>query len=133
MGCINQAYCGPVSAVALLNSLQFDSAFGPVGAGVSADGVLLSSFSNPNIAVALSVDAAHIDKTCTTLSKMRFDLCTALKEPHSCIIIGYTHKALGQVGGGHISPIGSYRPPTDSFLIMDVLKYKYPPIWVPAQ
>ena len=31
------------------------------------------------------------------------------------------------MGSGHISPIGSYYPPTDTFLIMDVSKYKYPP------
>eukprot|EP00957_Ditylum_brightwellii_P106053 8089372-Ditylum_brightwellii.AAC.1 len=62
-----------------------------------------------------------------TLGKMQFNLYTALKEPHSQVIIRYSCKALGQVGGGHISPIESYHPPADSFLIMDVSKYKYPP------
>eukprot|EP00957_Ditylum_brightwellii_P191017 14544511-Ditylum_brightwellii.AAC.1 len=56
---INQTYCGPVSIVGLLNSLQFGGAFGPVGAGRSIRGVSPSSFSNPNIIVALLVDTAY--------------------------------------------------------------------------
>ena len=28
--------------------------------------------------------------------------------------------------------MGAYHPPTDSFLIMDVAKYKYPPVWASA-
>ncbi|KAK1747530.1 hypothetical protein QTG54_001493 [Skeletonema marinoi] len=47
-------------------------------------------------------------------------------------MINYHRQGLGQVGGGHFSPLGSYHPPTDSFLIMDVAKYKYPPVWVGA-
>lgn len=34
--------------------------------------------------------------------------------------------------GGHFSPLGAYHAPTDSFLIVDVAKYKYPPVWVGA-
>lgn len=36
------------------------------------------------------------------------------------------------MGHGHFSPIGAYNYDMDAFLIMDVAKYKYPPVWVPA-
>eukprot|EP00957_Ditylum_brightwellii_P138834 10582638-Ditylum_brightwellii.AAC.1 len=55
----NQGYCGPSSVVALLSSLQIGGAFDPVGAGGSISGVSPSSFSNPNIAVALLVDTSY--------------------------------------------------------------------------
>jgi hypothetical protein len=34
--------------------------------------------------------------------------------------------------GGHISPLAAYDDKTDRFLIMDVARYKYPPVWVKA-
>lgn len=37
---------------------------------------------------------------------------------------------MGQEKGGHISPIAAYNQETDRFLILDVSRYKYPPIWV---
>ena len=36
-------------------------------------------------------------------------------------------------GGGHFSPIAAYHGPTDSVLVMDVARYKYPPFWVPLE
>ena len=46
------------------------------------------------------------------------------------ILVNYGRKALGQKGGGHISPLGAYDPIHDAVLIMDVSRYKYAPIWV---
>ena len=34
------------------------------------------------------------------------------------------------MGEGHFSPLGAYDSKTDSFLLMDVARYKYPPVWV---
>jgi hypothetical protein len=42
-------------------------------------------------------------------------------------------KAIGQETGGHISPVAAYNEQTDRFLILDVSRYKYPPIWVKAE
>uniref|UniRef100_A0A7S2Q442 glutathione gamma-glutamylcysteinyltransferase n=1 Tax=Skeletonema marinoi TaxID=267567 RepID=A0A7S2Q442_9STRA len=78
------------------------------------------------------VTVHEVDPSKTTLSKMRFDLTAALIDPDARVMINYHRQGLGQVGGGHFSPLGSYHPPTDSFLIMDVAKYKYPPVWVGA-
>ena len=48
------------------------------------------------------------------------------------MIVNYLRKALGQEIGGHISPLGAYDEKSDRFLILDVARYKYPPVWVTA-
>ncbi|MGB0904790.1 MAG: phytochelatin synthase family protein, partial [Mangrovicoccus sp.] len=42
-------------------------------------------------------------------------------------------KALPQEGDGHISPVGAYDEASDTVLILDVAKYKYPPVWITVQ
>ncbi|KAL9184234.1 hypothetical protein ACHAXT_002320 [Thalassiosira profunda] len=74
----------------------------------------------------------EVDPAKATVGQMRFDLKTALIDPDARVLINYDRKILGQVGGGHFSPIGAYSPSTDSFLVVDVAKYKYPPVWVAA-
>ncbi len=46
------------------------------------------------------------------------------------LIASYSRKALGQTGSGHFSPIGAYEPNSDSVLILDVARFKYPPHFV---
>jgi hypothetical protein len=48
------------------------------------------------------------------------------------VIVNYLRKALGQQAGGHISPLAAYDAKEDRFLILDVARYKYPPVWVKA-
>ena len=52
--------------------------------------------------------------------------------PGQYVIINYLRKAIGQEKGGHISPLAAYDVETDRFLILDVARYKYPPVWVKA-
>ena len=47
-------------------------------------------------------------------------------------IVNYLRKTIGQERGGHISPIAAYNQRIDRFLILDVSRYKYPPVWVKA-
>jgi hypothetical protein len=42
-------------------------------------------------------------------------------------------KAIGQESGGHISPLAAYDEDSDRFLILDVSRYKYPPVWVETE
>lgn len=79
-----------------------------------------------------SISIQHVDPLSLTLSRMRYELKSALIDPYARVMINYDRKGLGQVGGGHFSPLGAYHEKTDSFLIMDVAKYKYPPVWVGA-
>jgi len=53
-----------------------------------------------------------------------------LKTENDYVLVNYARKALGQVGGGHISPVGAYDSRSDSFLVMDVNTYKAPWVWV---
>ena len=48
------------------------------------------------------------------------------------VLVNYSRKALGQTGGGHISPLGAYDRASDSFLIMDVNPNRAPWVWVEA-
>ncbi len=48
------------------------------------------------------------------------------------MIVNYLRKAIGQERGGHISPLAAYDAEMDRFLILDVSRYKYPPVWVRA-
>jgi protoporphyrinogen oxidase len=46
------------------------------------------------------------------------------------VIVNFLRRALGEEIGGHISPLGAYDEKSDRFLILDVARYKYPPVWV---
>jgi hypothetical protein len=48
------------------------------------------------------------------------------------VIVNYLRKTIGQEIGGHISPLAAYDSQADRFLILDVARYKYPPVWVKA-
>ena len=45
-------------------------------------------------------------------------------------VTSFCRATLGQTGGGHFSPIGGYHAPSDSVLVLDVARFKYPPYWV---
>jgi hypothetical protein len=51
-------------------------------------------------------------------------------DPSARLLVNYSRVPLGQNGEGHISPVGAYDAATDSFLVLDVARYKYPPAWV---
>jgi Phytochelatin synthase len=53
-----------------------------------------------------------------------------LGEPGHFVIVNYQRKTLGEQIGGHISPLAAYDGKADRFLILDVARYKYPPVWV---
>lgn len=57
------------------------------------------------------------------------ELLDNLKTEGDYVVVNYKRQALGQKGGGHISPIGAYDQKTDSFLIMDVNSSRYGWVW----
>jgi glutathione-S-conjugate glycine hydrolase len=52
---------------------------------------------------------------------------------NACVLVNYLRKAIEQEAGGHISPLAAYDADTDRFPILDVSRYKYPPVWVEAE
>ena len=61
---------------------------------------------------------------------VRRELARNLAAGDDYVLVNYARKALGQKGGGHISPLGAYDEASDSFLIMDVNPNRAPWVWV---
>lgn len=64
--------------------------------------------------------------------KMKQEILENLKRRDDYVVINYKRSALGQPGGGHISPIGAYHQDSNSFLIMDVIPNISEWVWVKA-
>jgi len=63
---------------------------------------------------------------------IRRELVTNLKTPDDYVVVNYLRGALGQKGGGHISPLGAYDEASDSFLVLDVNPNGHTWVWAPA-
>ncbi len=75
----------------------------------------------------VSVEVHHADAG--GLDDFRKNASEYLSQKNHFVIINYLRKALGQERGGHISPLAAYDEKSDRFLILDVARYKYPPVW----
>jgi hypothetical protein len=65
-----------------------------------------------------------------SIESLRLLLLRALSDPNTRIIADFDRRVFNQSGNGHYSPLVAYDPATDSVLILDVAKFKYPPFWV---
>ena len=63
---------------------------------------------------------------------VRADLVQNLRRPDDYVVVNYRREAVGQRGGGHISPLGAYDAATDSFLVLDVNPNAAGWVWMPA-
>lgn len=63
---------------------------------------------------------------------VRADLVENLKRRGDYVVINYLRKAVGQPGGGHISPLAAYDRESDSFLILDVNPANADWVWMPT-
>ena len=145
-----QAYCGIASLAMVLNALALpapavpdygpftsftqDNLFTPAtekiipqayipthGMTLDQVGAVAANFgAQVRVIHAGTVSAAHF----------RADAAAALAKPGHFVIVNYLRTALGQQRYGHISPLGAYDHRSDRFLILDVARYKYPPVWV---
>ncbi|MCC7460711.1 MAG: phytochelatin synthase family protein [Proteobacteria bacterium] len=61
---------------------------------------------------------------------IRNEIINNLATPGDVVIVNYKRSAMGQAGGGHISPLGAYHGPSDSVLIMDVNPAKADWVWI---
>lgn len=48
------------------------------------------------------------------------------------VVVSFCRAKLGQTGSGHFSPVAAYHAASDSVLVLDVARFKYPPYWVPV-
>ncbi len=146
----NQAYCGVASIVMVLNALSIPA---PVAQEYSPYHVFTQNnfFNNEQTKKVLSPEV--VSRQGMTLEQLgqllesypvkvkvhhasksslenRSSVVANLKQPDNFVLVNYLRKSMGQEKGGHISPIAAYNQETDRFLILDVSRYKYPPIWV---
>lgn len=63
---------------------------------------------------------------------VRTELAASLAKPEVFVVVNYRREAVGQQGGGHISPLGAYDVATDSFLVLDVNPAAAGWVWMPT-
>jgi len=64
--------------------------------------------------------------------EIRDDLRRNLERAGDYVVVTYTRRAVGQPGGGHISPLGAYDAASDSFLVLDVNPASAGWVWMPT-
>ena len=64
--------------------------------------------------------------------EIRRDLVENLRRRGDFVVINYSRRAVGQQGGGHISPLGAYDAESDSFLVLDVNPASAGWVWMPT-
>lgn len=72
-----------------------------------------------------------VDET-RPLDEIRRDLVRNLERPGDYVAVNYRRQAVGQTGGGHISPVGAYDATSDSFLVLDVNPTSAAWVWMPT-
>jgi len=146
----NLAFCGPASIVAVMNSLGLQRpAVGPLYpytfftqdnifnadtqhvksfVMVSLRGMTLADMAAFFAALGVKATAHYADNL--DALRLRTLLKSALANADIRVVANFNRKTLGQAGGGHQSPIAAYDDASDSVLLLDVAKFKYPPTWI---
>ena len=105
---------------------------GPRGAGKKpSPGLELRELGGILTAHGLAVEV-RVVKDDAGDEPIRKELAENLRTPGDYAVVNYFRPALGQKGGGHISPLGAYDEASDSFLILDVNPTAQKWVWVPA-
>jgi len=139
------AFCGITVLVMVLNSLSVDPAriwkkpwrwFSEDMMGccrpldeVKLNGVTLDEFKALAECKGLSAEAIRYEQT--NVDQFRAAVNNATSNSDEILVVSYARPKLGQTGDGHFAPIAGYHPPSDSVLLLDVARFKYPPHWVP--
>ena len=149
----NQAYCGVASIVIALNAMEVAAPTTPEyepytiftqdnvlnqksevilpRAVLARQGMTLDQLGQILALYPVKVEVHHAAPG--GLDEFRTLAAGFVKDRHRIVLVNYLRKALGQERGGHISPLAAYDPKADRFLILDVARYKYPPVWVTTQ
>ncbi|HTI00553.1 MAG TPA: phytochelatin synthase family protein [Acidisoma sp.] len=147
-----QSYCGVASIVMVLNALNIPAPSVPeyapyrtftqdnvldartdavLGRDVLAKkGMTLDQIGG--ILATQPVKAVVRHAADSSVDQFRKLASSYLRQPNHFVIVNYLRKAIGQEEGGHISPLAAYDGKADRFLILDVARYKYQPVWVRA-
>ncbi|MBD2259722.1 phytochelatin synthase family protein [Pseudanabaena sp. FACHB-2040] len=149
---VNQAFCGVASMVMVLNALGISAPAAPqwdqqyftqenlfsekTEAIITRDTIERQGLTLAELAGILEsypVRAETYYGGDVSLEAFRQLIAANLGEPGNFVLINYLRRAIGQERGGHISPVAAYDADTDQFLVLNVSRYKYPPVWVKAE
>jgi Phytochelatin synthase len=148
----NQAYCGVASLVMVLNALGVPAPAAPEFEPfrtftqdnvlnertekirpqeiLAKKGMTLDQFGEIVGTYPVTADVRHAADS--SLDEFRTSATQYLDAPDRHVVVNYLRDAIGQERGGHFSPLAAYDADSDRFLLLDVSRYKYPPIWVAA-
>lgn len=147
----NEAYCSVATSVMALNALGIrrpessqypdfpffsqDDFFRGIdpqvanAAQVSREGMTLDQLSAALNAFPVTVSKYHgVD---LSLGQFRDLVRTTTAHNDRFALLNFRRMEIGETGGGHWSPLAAYDPASDSALLLDVARYKYPAVWVP--
>ena len=148
----NQAFCGVASMVMVLNSMNLPAPAVPefdpyktftqdnvldsrTEAVLPVETIMKQGITLDQLGALLALQPVNVvvrHAADSSLDEFRSKAQEYLAKPNQFVVINYLRKAIGQEKGGHISPLAAYDLDTDRFLILDVARYKYPPVWVKA-
>jgi hypothetical protein len=148
----NQAFCGVASLVMVLNAMEIPRLDAPEwDQNYFTQGNVLDAATDAVIPKSLIQKQGMTLAELTGLFEARgvrarayyggdLDLAAFrrlaianLEDSSNFMVVNYLRRAIGQERGGHISPLAAYEAATDRFLVLDVSRYKYPPVWVKAE
>ena len=148
----NQAFCAVASSVIILNALniqrpknrfypdfpyfnqdEFFNSIDPKLANpetVSKEGMTFEQLAAVLRQFPVSVSAYRGDTL--SVDKFRETIRSALSSKDQFALLNFFRPSIGEVGVGHWSPLAAFDAKSDSVLVLDVARYKYPPLWVPV-
>ncbi len=148
----NEAYCSVATSVMALNALgirrpestqypdfpffsqdDFFRAIDPQvanAAQVSREGMTLDQLSTALTAFPVAVRKYHAADL--SLGQFRDIVRATTAHNDRFVLLNFRRMEIGEAGGGHWSPLGAYDSASDSALLLDVARYKYPAVWVPV-
>lgn len=149
----NQAYCSVATSVIALNALGVDRPATPLypdypyftqqeffarvdpkvasAEVVAREGMTLAQLAEVLKGFGVRVDAHPA--AALSLDEFRNLIRTTVSSNNGFALMNYDRKVMGEMGGGHWSPLAAYHQGSDSVLILDVARYKYPPVWVSVE
>lgn len=147
-----QSFCGVASMVMVFNAMQLPApevpAYAPyrtftqdnvldarTDAILPRDTILKQGITLDQMGALLGVQPVDVTvrhASDANADSFRSEASSYLAQPGHFVLVNYLRKTLGQQTGGHFSPLAAYDKETDRFLILDVARYKYPPVWVKA-
>lgn len=149
----NLTYCSIASSVMVLNALDVPAPTDPAYRTyqfftqnnfftpavekvlpvslVNKQGATLDQISRALATFPVAIKTIHADKI--TMAQFRVLAKNVIATDNGYTIVNFVRTGLDEEGSGHMSPLVAYDKKSDRFLMLDVARYRYPPVWVKTQ